>query len=183
MRTFSRDLYMRAWNFATARHHGQKMPGSELPYIAHVGAVAMEVLGAIAEGEVDDPDLATACALLHDTVEDTDATAEDIAREFGDAVARGVVALSKDATLPKDQQMADSLRRIRAEPRSVWLVKLADRTVNMEAPPHYWPEEKRRAYQREARTILETLGEACPSQARRLEEKIAAYDAFLVPST
>ncbi len=181
MPTFSRDLYMRAWNFATERHHGQKMPGSELPYIAHVGAVAMEVLGAITEGEVEDPDLATACALLHDTVEDTRTTAEEIASVFGAAVARGVLALSKDGSLPKEEQMADSLRRIRGEPHAVWIVKLADRTVNMEAPPHYWPEEKRRAYQREARTILEELGAACPSLAQRLGAKIAAYDAFLVP--
>lgn len=37
---FSRDLYMRAWHFAAARHNGQKMSGSELPYVTHVGAVA-----------------------------------------------------------------------------------------------------------------------------------------------
>ncbi len=181
MRTFSRDLYMRAWNFAAERHQGQKMPGSELPYLSHVGSVAMEVLGAVMEGEVEDPDLAVACALLHDTVEDTETTPEEIAQAFGEPVARGVVALSKDAGVPKERQMADSLQRIREQPRSVWVVKLADRTVNMEAPPHYWPAEKRRAYQAEARVILGALGEACPSLARRLEAKIALYDAFLSP--
>lgn len=176
---FSRDLYMRAWNFASERHLGQKMPGSELPYVTHVGAVAMEVLATFALEDVADPDLAMACALLHDTVEDTKTTPEEVGAAFGPAVAAGVVALSKDATLPKAEQMADSLRRIRREPRAVWLVKLADRTVNMEAPPHYWPSEKRRAYREEARLILRELGEASPSLAARLEEKIEAYGAFV----
>ncbi len=98
---FSRDLYMRAWHFAAARHNGQKVPGSELPYITHVGAVAMEVLATIALDVVASPDLAVACALLHDTVEDTETTTEEIAAAFGLAVADGVRALSKDRTSPR----------------------------------------------------------------------------------
>lgn len=176
---FSRDLYMCAWNFACTRHLGQKMPGSELPYVTHVGAVAMEVLATFALEDVPDADLAVTCALLHDTVEDTATTADEIAAAFGPAVAAGVVALSKDGSLPKSEQMADSLRRIRLQPRAVWLVKLADRAVNLEAPPHYWPMEKRRAYREEARTILAELGEASPRLASRLAEKIEAYGAFV----
>ena len=87
---------MRAWSFAAARHGDQKVPGSELPYITHVGAVAMEVLATLAVEELADPDLAVACALLHDTVEDTSTTASEIASAFGAAVAEGVLALSKD---------------------------------------------------------------------------------------
>lgn len=174
--TFSRDLYMRAWHFAATRHLGQKMNGSELPYVTHLGAVAMEVLATLAIERFDAPDLAVACALLHDTVEDTSTTADDITREFGEAVARGVVALSKDDALPKDRQMADSLARIRTQPREVWLVKLADRTVNMEPPPAQWSPEKRRTYRQQASEILEQLGEASPTLAARLRDKIARYD-------
>jgi (p)ppGpp synthase/HD superfamily hydrolase len=172
---FSRDLYMRAWHFAAARHHGQKVPGSELPYITHVGAVAMEVLATLALDDVADPDLAIACALLHDTVEDTPTTAEELATAFGAAVAAGVVALSKDKHLPKAEQMADSLRRIQAQPREIWLVKLADRAVNMEPAPATWSMEKRRAYQQQANTILDQLGGASATLAARLREKIARY--------
>ena len=177
--TFSRDLYMRARPIASARHHRQKKPGSESPYVIHVAAVAMEVLATFALEDVAEPDLAVACALLHDTVEDTETTREEVAAEFGEAVAAGVEALSKDPRLPKAEQMADSLARIRRQPRAVWLVKLADRAVNLEAPPHYWPMEKRRAYQREAGVILEALGEASPSLAARLRDKMAAYEAFI----
>lgn len=177
--SFSRDLYMRAWHFAAARHNGQKVPGSELPYITHVGAVAMEVLATIAIDDVPSPDLAVACALLHDTVEDTETTTDQIADAFGIAVADGVRALSKDKALPKAEQMTDSLRRIQEQPREIWIVKLADRAVNMEPAPAHWSMDKRRTYQQQAITILEQLGSASPSLAARLREKIARYEACI----
>jgi (p)ppGpp synthase/HD superfamily hydrolase len=177
----SRDLYMRAWHFAATRHRGQTMSGSDLPYLVHLGAVAMEVLATIASEDVADPDLAVACALLHDSVEDTGTTPDEIADAFGDAVARGVVALSKDETLPKHERMADSLRRIRAQPREIWIVKLADRTVNMEPPPTHWSADKRRAYRAEAAEIVDALGSASPGLSARLREKIARYGAAPAP--
>ena len=175
--TFSRDLYMRAWHFAAGRHLGQKVPSSELPYVTHVGAVAMEVLATLALEDFANPDLAVACALLHDTVEDTPTTVDEIATEFGAAVAAGVSALSKNGELPKAERMPDSLRRILAQPREVWLVKLADRTVNMEPAPAHWPSDKRRAYREQASEILVALGSVSPSLAARLREKIARYEA------
>ena len=180
---FSRDLYMRAWHFAAARHNAQKVPGSELPYITHVGAVAMEVLAAVAAGDVATPDLAVACALLHDTVEDTATTPEEIAEAFGVAVADGVRALSKDKAVAKADQMADSLRRIKLQPREVWIVKLADRTVNMEPAPAHWSTDKRRAYQQQAIAILDELGSASPSLAARLREKITRYESCVTSSS
>jgi (p)ppGpp synthase/HD superfamily hydrolase len=174
--TFSRDIYMRAWHFAATRHLGQKVPSSELPYVTHVGAVAMEVLATLALEDFTEPDLAVACALLHDTVEDTETTRDEIASEFGPAVAAGVSALSKNDELPKGERMADSLRRILEQPREIWLVKLADRTVNMEPAPAHWPSEKRRAYKAQASEILEALGSVSPSLSARLREKIARYE-------
>jgi (p)ppGpp synthase/HD superfamily hydrolase len=176
---FDRDLYVRAWNFAAVRHNGQCVPGTALPYIVHVGAVAMEVLATLAVEAVTTPDLAIACALLHDTIEDTNTTADEIAGEFGRAVADGVIALSKDQLLPKAAQMSDSLKRIQLQPREVWIVKLADRTVNMEPAPAHWTLDKRRDYQRQARLILDELGSSSPSLAARLHDKIARYDACI----
>lgn len=173
---FSRDIYMRAWHFAATRHLGQKVPSSDLPYVTHVGAVAMEVLATLALEDFVEPDLAVACALLHDTVEDTATTSEQIATAFGPAVAAGVSALSKNGALPKSERMADSLRRILEQPREVWLVKLADRTVNMEPAPAHWPPEKRQAYKAQALEIVEALGSASPSLAARLRDKIARYE-------
>ena len=177
--TFSRDVYMRAWHFAAKRHAGQKMQGSDLPYITHVGAVAMEVLATIAVEDLANPDLAVACALLHDTIEDCGTTSDEIASEFGDVIAGGVMALTKDKHVAAEQKMADSLRRIQEQPREIWIVKLADRTVNMEPAPAGWSMEKRRKYQKEATSILEALGSASPSLAARLREKIARYESCI----
>lgn len=176
---WSQDRYTAAARFAAAAHQGQTVPGGELPYLLHVTLVAMEVAAALRAEGGHDEDLALQCALLHDTVEDTAVTYEQVAAAFGRAVADGVLALSKDERLPKGEQMPDSLRRIRAQPREVWLVKLADRIVNMQPPPKHWQGDKIAAYKDEARSILAALGAASPLLAARLEQKIEAYGAGL----
>ena len=49
---WSPDLYLAAWNYAAQMHGGQKVPGMEVPYLAHIGAVAMEVMTALAQGSI-----------------------------------------------------------------------------------------------------------------------------------
>lgn len=178
---WSPDIWHAAWEFASLAHHGQRLPGSELPYAGHVAAVAMEVARAIAIRQpgptpVEKPDLAIACALLHDTVEDTPTSLDAIAEKFGDEIARGVSALSKNPAVgDKPAQMLDSLARIRACPREVWMVKLADRVHNLRTPPHYWTSAKIDGYREEARQIHATLGEACPVLGPRLLARIETY--------
>lgn len=174
---WSPDLYLAAWNYAAQMHGSQKVPGTEWPYIAHVGTVAMEVMTALARSSgTQQPNLAVQCALLHDVIEDTPASYGDVAARFGAAVADGVLALTKDKTLPsKAEQMADSLARIRQQPRAVWMVKLADRITNLQPPPAHWDSAKVVAYRVEAETILAALGEADEWLAARLQGKIALY--------
>jgi (p)ppGpp synthase/HD superfamily hydrolase len=172
---WSQDRYTFASRFAAFAHAGQQVPGSELPYLLHLAQVAMEVSAALRVETGHDEDLAMQCALLHDTVEDTAITYEEVVATFGRAVADGVLALTKDEQLPKDEQMPDSLRRISEQPHAVWLVKLADRIVNMQKPPKHWAADKVASYKVEARTILDALGAASPMLAARLDEKIVAY--------
>lgn len=174
---WSQDNYIKAWNYASAIHAGQKVPGTKFPYINHLGLVAMEVMTALAQsGDVDAPDLAVTCALLHDAIEDTDATYDDIEARFGPEVAQGVLALTKDETLPsKAAQMQDSLRRIKEQPHTVWMVKLADRITNLQPPPSFWTEAKILAYRDDARLILSELSEASAFLADRLGQKIEKY--------
>lgn len=177
------DRYSEAWMFATQAHDGQAYggprEGQQLPYINHVGEVAAEVMAALFESPDLDGDLAVLCALLHDTVEDTDVTLAQLEQRFGAAVAQGVAALTKDERLPdKPTKMADSLARIQQQPREVWMVKLADRIVNLSQPPFYWSRDKAGRYREEARTILEALGPAHAGLAARLQAKIDAYGAF-----
>ena len=83
MSDWSPDLYLAAWNFAADAHGEQQVPGSKRPYLSHIGAVTMEVVAALAiRTDVENPDLCVQCAILHDVVEDTAVTAEDIAEVF-----------------------------------------------------------------------------------------------------
>lgn len=171
---FSPDRYLAALRFAAEKHLQQKFPGSDLPYLVHVATVAAEVIAHLPVLGLANPDLAVSCALLHDTLEDTTTTHEELVARFGGAVAAGVQALTKRDVPDK---MADSLRRIREQPREVWIVKLADRIANMDAPPHYWTAEKRLAYRDEALVIADALGSASPALDARLRARIAAYPA------
>jgi (p)ppGpp synthase/HD superfamily hydrolase len=174
---WSPALYQRAIRFAAEAHRGQQLPGSDLPYLVHLATVAMEVGRALtASPGRYDGDLAVACALLHDTLEDTGVTMEELHTEFGEAVAQGVAALTKNEAIEdKTERMADSLSRVLQQPPEIALVKLADRITNLQKPPHYWSPEIRRAYREEAALILERLGAVDDFLRRRLEEKIETY--------
>jgi (p)ppGpp synthase/HD superfamily hydrolase len=172
---WSSERYVTALRFAAARHAGQKVPGSELPYLVHVVSVTAELTSVLPHEAVGDPDLAVQCALLHDTLEDTETSLDDLVRSFGAEVAAGVQALTKNAELPKSERMADSLRRIRLRPREVWLVKLADRITNLAPAPPSWSGEKRLAYLAEAREIQAALAEASPLLGARLAARMATY--------
>lgn len=174
---WSQELYLKAWNFAADAHGGQLVPGSSRPYLNHVGSVAMEVLAALTlRPNLERPNLAMQCAILHDVAEDTDCTIADIMAAFGAEVAAGVSALTKRSTLAsKAEKMADSLRRLKTQPPEVQMVKLADRITNLQAPPPHWSAEKVTAYRTEAQVIHEALGYACPVLSERLLDKISAY--------
>ncbi len=173
------DHYVRALRFAAERHHGQTVPSTDLPYLVHCVSVAAEVIGALPATPGIDADLAIQCALLHDTIEDTSTTFEEIEAGFGRAVAEGVQALSKNKDLDKPARMPDSLRRIRERPHAVWVVKLADRINNLQPPPRGWTVEKCRAYADEAAVIADELGAASPMLEARIRARIEAYRAYL----
>jgi (p)ppGpp synthase/HD superfamily hydrolase len=175
---FSPDRYVQAMRFAASKHNAQKEPGHDLPYLVHVVSVAAEVIAVLPIAGLANPDLAVLCALLHDTVEDTPTTLDEITERFGADVAAGVSALTKNDTLEKAEQMPDSLRRILEQPPEIAAVKLADRTINMQEPPHYWSKDKRIAYREQALVIADTLGARCPVLEARLRSKIASYGAF-----
>ena len=172
--SFSPELYFRALNFAALAHGEQKTPIG-LPYVVHVASVAMEVMAALRAEPGRDEDLAVACALLHDVIEDTPKTLDQIAAAFGPRVASGVAALTKGSSLAKDVAIQDSLERIRGQPQEIAMVKLADRVTNMAPPPPPWTSAKVAAYRAEAELILATLGSASPALSARLRERITRY--------
>jgi len=183
---WSQDKYLKAWNFASAAHQGQYITkGSDIPYINHIGLVAMEAVAACSESSsIENPDLLIACALLHDTIEDIDCTVEMLEATFGADVAQGVLALSKDSSLPsKREQMLDSLKRIKAQPQEIWMVKLCDRITNLQPPPKHWKSEKINSYRDEAMLIRDELGSSHAGLAKRLAIKIDDYAQYVGKSS
>jgi (p)ppGpp synthase/HD superfamily hydrolase len=176
---WSQDTYIEAYWFAANAHRGQTVPGTDLPYIIHPTLVALEVIAALDLEPGQNEDLAVQCALLHDVIEDSDVGLEQIRAGFGEAVAKGVLALSKDESLAKELRLEDSLRRIRLESREVWMVKLADRITNLRPPPQFWTGEEIARYREEALRIYETLKDASPALSTRLKARIDAYQAYL----
>jgi len=174
--TWSRERYIRSLKFAAAAHNGQTVPGSDLPYVVHVTMVAMEVVAALTHEDNLNGDLAIQCALLHDVIEDAGISYEKLAAEFGPEVADGVLALSKNNILKsKQEKMADSLARIKDQPREIWMVKLADRITNLQPPPEHWDAIKVERYRAEGKLILNELGDASPFLSKRLNGKLRGY--------
>lgn len=175
MARWSQDRYVATIRYAALAHHGQLITGTDLPYLVHISLVAMEVSAALIADATRDGDLALGCALLHDVLEDTPVSHGEIVQHFGAPIAQGVLALTKDLGLAKEQQMRDSLQRIQMQPYEVWMVKLADRICNLQPPPAHWDQQRVLRYRDEAQLIHDTLGAASPFLAERLRAKIAAY--------
>lgn len=176
---WSQDVYDRAFRYAAYAHQGQKFRDTELPYLVHVTLTCMEVLAVLGEENQHDGNLAVQCALLHDVLEDTAIPYAEIKEKFGTAAADGVLALTKDESLPDSEQMADSLARIQKQPSAVWIVKLGDRISNLSKPPESWTLQKKINYRESAQQIYDALHTASPLMAKRMRERIAAYQRFL----
>ena len=174
-------LYQKTIIFATIKHleKNQTITDSNLPYVIHLSNVAMEIL--IASQHTPDFDLAfaTQTALLHDTLEDTNTTFDELKLEFGIEVAKGVSALTKNDNLLKEERMLDSLSRIVKQKKEVWAIKLADRITNLQKPPKTWDNFKRDKYCKEAQIILEKLEGGNQYLENRLREKISEYEQYL----
>ncbi|MBA4144521.1 MAG: bifunctional (p)ppGpp synthetase/guanosine-3',5'-bis(diphosphate) 3'-pyrophosphohydrolase [Cytophaga sp.] len=181
---WSIDEIQNVWQLVSQLHDGQKYGGAnegeKIEYINHIGSVAFEVINALNHSEGMNSRLALTCALLHDSIEDTPFTFEKVKELFGEEIAQGVLALTKDDRMEdKQAKMADSLRRIKEQPKEVWAVKMADRIANLYAPPYYWTDDKKKAYIQEAEQILSELKEGNHYLAERLKSKIAAYHQYL----
>src|SRR5437899_5843494 len=148
-------MVRKAYERAATAHHGQHRLSGE-DYVNH----PLEVAAILADLELDAETIAA--ALLHDTVEDTNLTAEEVKREFGGGVARlveGVTKLGRISLRTDQQQQAENIRKMMvamAEDLRVVLIKLADRLHNMRTLEPL-AEPKRRKISRETLDIYAPL--------------------------
>lgn len=172
------QTYQKAIRFAGERHANQQMPASKASYLVHLSNVAMEVILAAKHSKNFDLLFAVQVALLHDVLEDTPTSFEEVAESFSIEIAESVLALSKNEDLPADDQIPDSLRRIKTLRKEVWAVKLADRISNMQEPPGNWTLEKKKQYLEVAKLISNELKGGNAYLESRLEEKIGEYPEY-----
>ncbi len=117
---------LKALEFAALAHHGQVRKGvREVPYISHPAAVGLILARAGMSSAV------VMAGVLHDTVEDTEATEEDIRTEFGEEVAGLVAEVTLDARLPHDEQKKKYLDHIRGASIDAKAISAADKIANL----------------------------------------------------
>jgi GTP diphosphokinase / guanosine-3',5'-bis(diphosphate) 3'-diphosphatase len=151
-------LLNRAYVYTVQKHGSQKRASGD-PYFSH----PVEVAGLMTDLKLDQDSIIT--ALLHDTVEDTLATIEDIEANFGKNIARlvdGVTKLSKIEQMPENERAAENLRKFllaMSEDIRVLLVKLGDRLHNMRTLHFISKPEKRQRIARETMDIYAPLAE------------------------
>jgi guanosine-3',5'-bis(diphosphate) 3'-pyrophosphohydrolase len=138
---------LEAAGFAAKRHRNQKRKGADgEPYINH----PLEVANLLANvGKVEDYDVLIA-ALLHDTIEDTETTKEEITELFGEKVCGMVLEVTDDRSLPKPARKQRQIEHAPHLSPGAKLVKLADKISNItdiiNNPPRDWSLERKREY-------------------------------------
>ena len=168
-------LLNRAYVYTVQKHGSQKRASGD-PYFSH----PVEVAGLMTDLKLDQATIIT--ALLHDTVEDTLATIEDVELNFGPEIARlvdGVTKLSKIEQMPENERAAENLRKFllaMSEDLRVLLVKLADRLHNMRTLHHIKDPAKRQRIARETMEIYAPLAERVGMYEYMREMQLLAFE-------
>lgn len=173
------SLFVQALDFAARQHVAQRRKGAAgEPYINHlceVAAILSETVG------TDDAVLLIA-AILHDVVEDTDATIDDVAALFGNEVAQVVAQVTDDKSLSRDARKALQIEKAPMLSVPARLLKIADKTSNLRgivaSPPQDWTDQRKKEYVLWAEAVvagcrglsapLEVAFDEASAQARRL---------------
>jgi guanosine-3',5'-bis(diphosphate) 3'-pyrophosphohydrolase len=157
MPNFMKDaLVLKAAQFAGQKHEGQTRDDRDKsPYIDH----PKSVVRVIAEvGGINDPQI-LAAALLHDTLEDTDTTSEELKSTFGKRVCRLVEEVSDNKNLPKEVRKQRQIEHAAVISADAVLIKLGDKISNVidvtDIPPADWSLERRKEYLDWAEAVID----------------------------
>lgn len=169
-----------AVHFAADKHRDQRRKGREAsPYINHPIAVA-EALTTV--GGVTD--LATIqAALLHDTIEDTNTTADELRVTFGDEVANLVLEVTDDKSLEKAERKRLQVEHAKTISAKAGMIKIADKISNVadiiNSPPENWSDTRRLDYFNWAAAVVAGCRDANAALAERFDELVAQGRSML----
>jgi guanosine-3',5'-bis(diphosphate) 3'-pyrophosphohydrolase len=168
---------LRALEFAADRHREQRRtsPG-DTPYVNHLIEVAA-ILARV--GAVTDAEVLTA-AVLHDVIEDTRTSAEELEQRFGPHVREMVCLLSDDKSLPQAERRRLVLEHLVHASDAIKLIKLADLTSNIGPLPAAWPAPRVHDYLEWSRQAAALCAGVSPDMDSLYQERRAGTVANLV---
>lgn len=160
-----------AISFAADKHRNQRRKDIEAsPYINHPIALANILAN---EAGIEDEKVLVA-AILHDTIEDTETTAQELADLFGDDVTAIVLEVTDDKSLPKAERKRLQVEHAPTISRRAKLVKLADKIANLRdiasSPPADWPHQRQQEYFDWAKAVVDGLRGIHPTLERIFDE-------------
>lgn len=153
---------MEAARYAAEKHANQKRKGEAgEPYVNHV----IEVAHLVSTVAGDDTNVVIA-ALLHDVIEDTDVTPEEMRRQFGQDVTDLVMEMTDDKTLPKKERKRLQVLHAPNMSARAQTIKLADKISNLQSilvsPPAKWDYERKRQYFDWGKQVVDALSSPNP---------------------
>ena len=163
----SNQLILKAAHFAAQKHRDQRRKDEDAsPYINHPISVA-KIISEI--GNIEDPEV-LAAALLHDTLEDTSTTREELIENFGQRVCSLVEEVSDDKTLPRQTRKDLQIQHAPQLSEGAVLIKLGDKISNVtditNTPPTNWDSNRRLEYFDWAEKVIDN----CPKVNTSLEK-------------
>lgn len=167
-------IVLAASAFAAHKHRDQRRKGADAsPYINHPIAVAN-----VLANEAGVTDATTlAAALLHDTIEDTDTTVDELEGAFGREIAAIVLEVTDDKKLPKQVRKRLQIEHAATLSRHAKLVKLADKICNLRdmsrSPPVDWSIERRAEYFAWAKNVVDQIRNVSPVLERLFDDAFA----------
>ena len=165
-----------AANFAAEKHAAQKRKGAAAePYVNHLIEVAQLIASS---SERLDANLVMA-GFLHDTIEDTGTTAEELDQVFGSDIAALVVELTDDKSLPKEVRKELQVQEAPHKSVRAQVIKLADKIANLRSlltsPPANWSTERKREYFDWGRRVVDALSAPNPILKAEFDRTYARF--------
>jgi len=157
------SIVLAASAFAAHKHRDQRRKGADAsPYINHPIAVANVLAN---EAQITDP-VTLAAALLHDTIEDTDTTVDELTAGFGPEIAAIVMEVTDDKSLPKQERKRLQIEHAATLSEKAKWVKLADKICNVrdmsQSPPVNWSPQRRAEYFAWAKQVVDRMRGVSP---------------------